>query len=108
MTAWIVSAFYVLGIAAAVEVIMTGRTAQGAIAWSVSLISMPFLALPAYLIFGRSKFEGGVDAYEQRKDEIDTVVSDIRENLQAWTASENEHYWTYAAVPKLSGMIFAQ
>jgi cardiolipin synthase len=104
MTAWIVSAFYLLGVVAAVEAIMTGRTAQGAIAWSVSLISMPFVALPVYLVFGRSKFEGGVDAYEQRKDEIDAAVLDIHANLQAWTAAKNEHHWTYAAVPKLSGM----
>ena len=104
MIAWIVTAFYVLGIAAAVEAIMTARTAQGAIAWSVSLVSMPFVALPAYLVFGRSKFEGVIEAYEQRKDEIDTVVSDIRENLQPWTVPGDEHYWSYAAIPKLSGM----
>ena len=104
MIAWIVTAFYVLGIAAAVEAIMTARTAQGAIAWSVSLVSMPFVALPAYLVFGRSKFEGVIEAYEQRKEEIDTVVSDIRENLQPWTAPGDEHYWSYAAIPKLSGI----
>ena len=104
MIAWIVTAFYVLGVAAAVEAIMTARTAQGAIAWSVSLVSMPFVALPAYLVFGRGKFKGSVEAYEQRKDEIDTIISDIRENLQPWTASGDEHYWTYAAIPKLSGM----
>ena len=104
MIAGIVTVFYVLGIAAAVEAIMTVRTPQGAIAWSVSLVSMPFIALPAYLVFGRSKFEGVVEAYEQSKDEIDTVVSDIRENLQPWAASEDERHWTYAAIPKLSGM----
>lgn len=104
MITWIVTAFYVLGIAAAVEAIMTARTAQGAIAWSVSLVSMPFVALPAYLVSGRSKFEGVVEAYDQSKDEIDSVVSDVRENLQPWTASGDERYWTYAAVPKLSGM----
>ncbi len=65
MISWIVTAFYVLGIAAAVEAIMTTRTAQGAIAWSVCLVSMPFVALPAYLVSGRSKFEGVVEAYEQ-------------------------------------------
>lgn len=104
MIAWIVTAFYVLGIAAAVEAIMTTRTAQGAVAWSVSLISMPFVALPAYLVFGRTKFEGVIEAYESRKDEIDAVVSEIHENLQPWTVPRDEHHWTYAAIPKLSGM----
>jgi len=71
MIASIVSAFYVAGVIAAIHAIMTTRTAPGAIAWSVSLVSMPFVAVPAYLVLGRSKFEGTVEAYEQNRDEID-------------------------------------
>jgi len=58
---------------------MTTRTAQGAIAWSVSLVSFPFVAVPAYLVFGRSKFEGFADAYEERSDEIDHIDRQFRE-----------------------------
>ena len=68
MIASIVTAFYVAGILAAVHAVMTTRTAPGAVAWSVSLVSMPFLAVPAYLVFGRNKFEGMVEIYEDRKD----------------------------------------
>ena len=70
MIALLVTAFYVAGIIAAVHAVMTVRTSQGAVAWSVSLISFPMVAVPAYLVFGRSKFEGMVDAYESRQDEI--------------------------------------
>jgi cardiolipin synthase len=104
MIAWVVTIFYVLGVAAAIEAIMTARTAQGAIAWSVSLVMMPFVALPAYLVLGRSKFEGTIEAYEQRKDEIDSIISDIRENLKPWTAPRDENLWSYDAIPKLGGM----
>ena len=69
---------------------MNTRTAQGAIAWSVSLISIPFVAIPAYLVFGRSKFEGSGVAYEQRKHEIDALVARIRENLQPWNVASDE------------------
>ncbi len=58
MIAALVTAFYVCGIVAAIEAIMTARTPQGAVAWSVSLVSFPFAALPAYLVLGRSKFRG--------------------------------------------------
>ena len=50
-------AFYVSGIIAAIDAVMTTRTAPGAIAWSVSLASFPFMAVPAYLVFGRNKFD---------------------------------------------------
>lgn len=47
-----------LGIAAAMEAIMKTRTSPGAIAWTLSLVLMPTLVLPLYLVFGRRKFRG--------------------------------------------------
>ena len=35
-----------LGIGAAVHVLMCGRTSQGTIAWMLSLVVLPYLALP--------------------------------------------------------------
>ena len=50
------------GVLTAVKAIMETRTAQGAIAWAVSLIALPYVAVPAYWIFGRTKFAGYVTA----------------------------------------------
>jgi cardiolipin synthase len=83
---------------------MTVRTEQGAIAWSVSLVTIPFVAVPAYLVFGRSKFEGKMLAYEQRKHEIDALVARIRENLRPWSVDGKDGTGTYRAVQELSGM----
>ena len=52
----------VLGIASAMHAVMHVRTEQGTIAWAVSLVAMPYLAVPAYWIFGSSRFEGYVTA----------------------------------------------
>ena len=104
MLVWLVAASYVLGVIAAIDAIMNARTPQGAIAWSVSLVSMPLVALPAYLVLGRSKFEGSAVAYEQRKHEIDALVARIRENLRPWNVASDEESGTYRAVQKLSGM----
>ena len=82
MITFIVSAFYVAGIIAAVDAIMTTRTAPGAIAWSVSLVSVPFIAVPAYLVLGRNKFEGGVEAFEERQDEIEDSLAKFRQGLE--------------------------
>ncbi len=101
---WLVTASYVAGAIAAVNAIMTARTEQGAIAWSVSLLTMPFVALPAYLVFGRSKFEGKMVAYQERKHEIDALVATIRENLRPWNAAGGDEPGAYLAIQKLSGM----
>ncbi len=58
---------YVLGIASALEAVMTARTAQGAIAWIISLLTFPYLAVPCYFVFGRNKFHG----YLAQREEIE-------------------------------------
>ena len=104
MTTAIVTVLYMAGIVAAVEAVMTARTAQGAIAWAVSLVSFPFVALPAYLVFGRSKFQGMLAAYEQRRSEIDGLVDDAQRNLDAWAVPTDDRPSVYAAIRRLSGM----
>ena len=52
----------VAGVLTAVKAIMETRTSQGAIAWAVALVTVPYVAVPAYWIFGRTKFAGYVTA----------------------------------------------
>jgi cardiolipin synthase len=53
---------HLLGVIAACHAVLHTRTSQGAIAWAVSLVAMPYLTLIPYLFLGRSKFAGYVDA----------------------------------------------
>ena len=46
---------------------------------------MPFVALPAYLVFGRNKFEGIAAAFESRSDEFERDIVDLESRLQPWT-----------------------
>ncbi|HIP77591.1 MAG TPA: hypothetical protein EYH07_03895, partial [Kiloniellaceae bacterium] len=48
------------GLFSALHAVVRTRTAQGAVAWTISLITFPYLALPLYWIFGRGKFHGYV------------------------------------------------
>ena len=81
----IIAVFYLAGAVAALHAALTARTAPGAIAWSVSLVSMPLVALPAYLVFGRNKFAGMAEAFESRKDEFERDFSNLRKQLEPWT-----------------------
>ena len=49
---------HALGFVTSIRAIMETRTSQGAIAWGVSLNTLPYFAVPAYWILGQSKFEG--------------------------------------------------
>ena len=58
---------YIMAIASALEAIMKARTSQGAVAWTISLLTLPYITLPLYLVFGRNKFDGYLD----QRDEIE-------------------------------------
>ena len=51
---------HVVGLFSSVHAIMGTRTSQGAVAWAVSLNTMPYVAVPAYWVLGRSRFQGYV------------------------------------------------
>ena len=69
----LVIVFQVLGLVSAVHSIMSVRTPQGSIAWAVSLVAVPYIAVPAYWVFGRNKFNGYVLA---RKHELESERAD--------------------------------
>ncbi|PID46948.1 MAG: cardiolipin synthase [Proteobacteria bacterium] len=52
----------ILGLITAVFALLSTRTSQGTIAWVVTLIAFPWLGVPAYLIFGRTRFRGHISA----------------------------------------------
>ena len=49
---------HVVGALTSVQAVMAVRTSQGAIAWAISLNTFPYVAVPAYWVFGRSEFKG--------------------------------------------------
>ena len=82
--------FEVLGILSAVHAVMSTRTPQGAIGWTVSLLSMPFVAVPAYWVFGRNKFQGYVLARQEdlmelseAKRLVNTTTTDLKRRQAA-------------------------
>ncbi len=90
---WIAVLFVLLtiaGIVSAFHAIMRTRTAQGAIAWTVSLVAMPLLAVPAYWFLGRRKFHGYVEAWNVMEEERAERFAAVREKLKKHTI-EHDH-----------------
>jgi cardiolipin synthase len=73
----------IAAIAASLEAILKTRTSQGAIAWALSLIFMPLMVLPLYLVFGRRKFNGYRKARRMGKKGMQIIPVEYREGLMA-------------------------
>lgn len=54
---------YALAACAMIHAIQTRRRSQSALAWSIALLSLPLIALPLYVVFGRNRFHGYVQAH---------------------------------------------
>lgn len=84
----VVLIFEVLGILSAMHAVMNVRTPQGSIAWAVSLVIMPVVAVPAYWVFGRNRFNGYVLARRADDGRLDDLSRRARlgiEQLDAGT-----------------------
>ena len=79
---YIVTAFELAGIISAIVAIMSTRTSQGAIAWSITLITFPYLAVPLYWVFGRDKFRGYVLAHQEQLEDVSRALAETRVELR--------------------------
>nr|BFE92863.1 hypothetical protein GCM10020185_33990 [Pseudomonas brassicacearum subsp. brassicacearum] len=53
---YLIALLHTLGSIAAVHAVLTVRTAQGSIAWALSLLFIPYLTLIPYLVFRAQHF----------------------------------------------------
>lgn len=70
------------GLFSALHAAVRTRTSQGAVAWTISLLTFPYVALPLYWIFGRGKFHGYVAARRSGDLKIHHIAADLRELLR--------------------------
>lgn len=61
----VVTLIHTLGVSSAIHAVASVRTPQGAIAWAISLLTFPYIALPLYWILGRNRFHGYVEALQR-------------------------------------------
>ncbi len=75
-----------VGILSAAHAVMNVRTPQGSIAWAVSLVVIPYVAVPAYWVFGRSKFQGYVLARQADEERIDAIANEAMQGIDRLVA----------------------
>ena len=100
--------FHVLGLLSAIDAVMNTRTSQGAIAWGVSLVAFPYVAVPAYWILGRSRFHGYVTARQTGDAKLRDFGLAAGDSIKAYILPETELQDVEAgrAAQSLAGMPF--
>jgi cardiolipin synthase len=73
---------HVIGALTSVSAIMQTRTSQGAIAWVVSLNTLPYVAVPAYWVFGSSDFDGYVTARRNLREQLMPFWNEFEQELR--------------------------
>lgn len=67
---------YAVGLYFSIQAIMGTRSPQGAIAWSLGLLVLPFIFVPAYLLVGRRRFDEYVEVRSQSRSELLASLGD--------------------------------
>jgi len=98
----IVIVFEILGVISAIHSIMSSRTPQGSIAWAVSLVAMPFVAVPAYWVFGRDKFRGYVLARQHELELIDDLIRQASNQIRDAGAVDRRYIAALTGAEKLA------
>ena len=105
----VVIAFHIAGIACALRALMLGRSPPGTVAWILSLILVPYLALPVYALFGHGKFRGYVVARRARKEELGELMRQATEAIErAGVRLEGVDREPLAALERLTGFPFTR
>ncbi len=93
---------HLIGVLAALDAIMKGRTSQGSIAWVISLVIFPYLALPLYWIFGSRRFHGYVNARRAGDLQINKISHKLKKRLEELEFIQKDNFPTYHALQKLA------
>lgn len=89
----LVAIFHALGFVSSLNALDRTRTAQGTVAWVVALNTIPYVAVPAYWVFGKTEFQGYISARQAEDDKVEPTLVRLKENLteQAFLAPL-DHY----------------
>ena len=80
----IIATLHLLGILSAIKAVMESRTSQGAIAWVLFLVFVPYVSLVAYWILGRSKFEGYYSSRHLVDEEVEQKIRKLLKDIEPY------------------------
>lgn len=74
-------AFEIVGILHVLHALMNVRTSQGTIAWVISLVAVPFIAIPLYWLLGRTRFSVRVGGRRKNDERLAELAESMHQGL---------------------------
>ncbi len=100
---WVlVAGGYLVGAGTAVVALMGTRTPQGSVAWILSLLLLPWIAVPLYLFLGRARFEGYVSARRGDDRTLQEVIEEPARKAEAFRIRPPDPAGDLAAAERLA------
>ena len=98
--------FQIIGAISSVHAILYTRTPQGAIAWVISLNTLSVVAVPAYWVLGRSKFQGYVNAWQDHSLDFEAKAKEISPEFEPFLVKSEFLFPEYEALKNLANSPF--
>ena len=97
---------YLIGFLHVIHALMHVRTSQGTIAWIVSLIAVPWIAIPLYWLAGRRRFSGYIRSRRADDDRLRVLSRDMHDVLRSYSIKPSDAFGKVAEY--LGGLPFTQ
>ncbi len=108
MLGYLILLFHIMGLISSMHSVMSTRTSQGTIAWVVSLNTFPYIAVPAYWILGRSRFQGYVNARQANDRHTERYEKIVVDALNRHRIPDTQIPPAGRAAERLAGMPFLE
>lgn len=83
---------HIAGFISSIDAVMGSRTSQGAIAWVVSLNTIPLIALPSYWVAGQNKFNGYVKSRQDDESDLSHIATQLRKDKTQFKSNMESQY----------------
>lgn len=100
--------FYLIGFLHVLHALMHVRTSQGTIAWVISLLTIPFLAIPMYWLIGRTRFSHAVGGRREKDNCLDQLGESMFRRLHGYVVDIPEDDAFERAAQILGGLPFTR
>ncbi|MDA3948124.1 MAG: cardiolipin synthase [Spirochaeta sp.] len=108
LLAIVIATAQVLGVLSSISALLTTRTSQGAIAWIVSLNTFPYLAVPAYWVFGRTRFNGYIRSRKEVDQRLISRLGNIGGHIALRRAGEHDEAGRALALERIAKLPFTR
>lgn len=95
---------HIVGFFLSLQALMQTRTEQGTIAWTLSLNTVPVIAVPAWLIFGDSALDGYISTRRLGAEQTRPLAETLLKNIRLADAPAPGSHPTMATLAKLASL----